>query len=196
MANMSAQWGSLNQQLWANLEAQVLFWGVNHGPIHVVTGPVWSRFPSNRFDAIKKGRVSTASFPKPGEFLKKTGGAKLPVAIARPTGFYKVAFRPGRGGEPDRAIAFLVPHTKQRGISFWEFVSTVSLVEETSGLRFGFADELKDQQDLGFWRAQDRTAPAKWNPRIACKERLPVAGWMADRTIQDRVAVCNSTQGN
>jgi DNA/RNA endonuclease G (NUC1) len=28
MANMAAQWNTLNQRTWMNLEAQVLFWGI------------------------------------------------------------------------------------------------------------------------------------------------------------------------
>lgn len=117
MANMTAQWGSLNRELWANLEAQVLFWGVKDGPVFVVTGPIWRKFPSNKFKAIQDGDVKTTTFAKPDELLKKTNGKKLALDIVRPTGFYKIVFRPARDGQPGRAIAFLVPHTKQKGLS-------------------------------------------------------------------------------
>ena len=193
MANMAPQWGSHNQQLWMNLEAQVLYWGIHHGPIYVVTGPVWSLFPASRFNAIREGLVDKSSIPRPGERLTRLNGQPISRDIPRPTGFYKIVFRPSEGEHPERVIAFLVPHTKERGLPVWYFVSTVILVEETSGLRFGFAEDLKGWPDLSYWRAPARRAPRGWNPRRDCTTRLPVAGWMADRPLSERVTICRSS---
>jgi DNA/RNA endonuclease G (NUC1) len=49
MANMSPQRASLNRNKWNRLEQQVLYWGVEHGPAHVVTGTVFNKFPARRF---------------------------------------------------------------------------------------------------------------------------------------------------
>ena len=46
-----------------------------------ITGPVWKKFPSSHFNAIRQRRVSTATIPKPGALLRKTTGARLPVKI-------------------------------------------------------------------------------------------------------------------
>ena len=193
MANMSAQWGPLNRQIWARLEAQALFWAVHDGPIYVVTGPVWKKFPANKFKAFQDGEVSTKTIPKPGTLLTKANGKKLKLDIPRPTGFYKVILRSGHNGEPDRAIAFLVPHTKQTGLSFWDFVATVELVQDTSELHFGFDDGLKNKEaDLAFWHAKSRQAPAQWSPRVDCKQRLPVAGWNVNLSVDERVNLCAS----
>ena len=179
--------------MWAKLEAQVLYWGVKAGPIYVVTGPIWRRFPSQRFWAIRDGIVATDSFPEPGELLTKLDGETLSKQISRPTGFYTVVFKPGVNEEPDRAIAFLVPHTKQTGLSFWHFTSTVRLVEEVSRLRFGFADESKGWPDLSYWRADDRRTPDGWDVRGQCTGGMRVAGWMVDRPVDARVSVCESS---
>lgn len=192
MANMTAQWGSLNRALWANLEAQVLYWGVKDGPIHVVTGPIWSSFPSDRFQAIQDGLVNPDSFPKPGERLTRLNGNALSKNIPRPTGFFTVVYKAGTG-QSGNAIAFLVPHTKQEKLPFWYFVSTVELVEEVSGLRFGFPDEHKGWPDLSYWRAAEREAPSGWDLRGGCASRLPVAGWMANRSAAERIVICASS---
>jgi DNA/RNA endonuclease G (NUC1) len=192
MANMAAQWNTLNQRTWMNLEAQVLFWGVKEGPIHVVTGPIWTKFPVEEFAATRDGVVDTSSIPEPGDLLAKTNGQELPVHILRPTGFYKVVFRPARGNEPARAIAFLVPHTKQTAFSFWLFATSVRTVEGSSGLRFGIDQSLKGPPDETFWMANRRKAPSGWDVRGECDQKLPVAGWMGDRTRKERVAACDS----
>src|ERR1044072_7033336 len=192
MANMAAQWGSLNQQLWASLEQQVLFWGVNDGPVPVAPGPIGSAFPNKAIRAIEEGEVEPSSFPKVGELLKKTNGKPLSIDVVRPTGFYKVVFRPARNNEPARAIAFLAPHTKEKGLEFWTFVVPVKVVEQASGLKFGFGDEFKGDPDLAFWQAPAREVPSGWSPRSDCKARERVAGWMAEKSLADRVAICTS----
>jgi DNA/RNA endonuclease G (NUC1) len=193
MANMAPQWATHNRQIWAQLETQILFWGVTDGPVHVVTGPIWNRFPAARFEAIKQGLADVSTIPAPGELLARLDDTALPVAIPRPTGFYKVVYRPGDGAEPDRAIAFLVPHTKETGLPFWYFISTVTLLEEVSNLRFGFPDHLKGWPDLSYWRAPSRQVPSNWSsPREGCSEKLPVAGWMDHRPLPERVSICRS----
>ena len=193
MANMAAQWGTLNRQLWATLEAQVLYWGIHHGPIYVVTGPIWAAFPSDQFAAIKSGDVNTKSFAKVDERLKKTGGRALKKKIPRPTGFYKLVYQPGGApGRPDRAIAFLAPHTKQRNLSHWLFAAPITLVEQTAGVRFAIPQDLKGAPDVQYWQHADRVAPARWDVRRGCKAKVPVQGWMADRSVDERITLCNA----
>lgn len=52
MANMAPQLAELNQRLWADLEAQVLFWAVKEGPVYVVTGSTFTTFPAEKFQVI------------------------------------------------------------------------------------------------------------------------------------------------
>jgi integrase len=97
-------------------------------------------------------------------------------------------------GEPGRAVAFLAPHTKQEGLSYWHFVATVKLVEEASGIKFGFADEFKGWPDLAYWNAGDRKAPSKWDLRAGCTAKLPVAGWLEEKSAKERAAMCASSE--
>lgn len=193
MANMAAQWGSLNRQLWASLEAQVLYWGVKHGPVFVTTGPLWRRFPVDRVNALQDGTADPETIPGEGERLRKLNGESPKQDIALPTGFFTVVYTPATHDRPAHAIAFLVPHTKQTGLSFWHFVSTISLVEETTDLRFGFSDALKGWPDFSYWRGGDREAPAKWDVRAGCQARLPVAGWMDNISRKQRLKICASS---
>ena len=55
MANMSPQRAFLNQNIWADLEQQVLTWGIDEGPVYVVTGTVFRRFPTERFQVYQAG---------------------------------------------------------------------------------------------------------------------------------------------
>jgi DNA/RNA endonuclease G (NUC1) len=191
MANMAAQWKDLNQQLWAQLEAQALYWGVKGGPVYVITGPIWSRFPAGKFKKAWGGKVSMASVPGPGALLKKTSGAKLPLKIVRPTGFYKIIYKPAGGGEPAKAIGFLVPHTKQKKLSFWRFVSSIDLIEDSSGLTFPLAGVSKSGwPELAYWQAEEREAPSKWSPGSECAEKGEAAGWQEQLSVEDRIAAC------
>jgi hypothetical protein len=116
--------------------------------------------------------------------------------IPEPTGFYKIACRPGHNGEPDRVIAFLVPQTKQTGLSFWDFLTTVERVEDSAHLCFGFDSALKSESaDIAFWQAESRRAAANWAPRSEChQQRADIAGWNADLSADERVALCASEQ--
>jgi DNA/RNA endonuclease G (NUC1) len=150
MANMAPQRDHLNRVTWERLEAQVLHWGVTLGPIYVVTGPIWGRFPEEAFEIFQLGQVDRALMAQPDEPLRP--GAE--PGIVRPTGFFKVIHRPASGGEAAQAVAFLVPHTHQRGLSFWSFIATVAVVERVSGLVFGFDEQLKHGGRHGFWLAR------------------------------------------
>lgn len=168
---------------------------VKEGPIYVVTGPIWTEFPADKFKVIRDGGASMASVPKAGTLLKKSNGKKLSLDIVRPTGFYKLIYRPAGNGELARTIVFLVPHTKQTGLSFWDFATTVDLVEASSGLTFAIESRLKSASpDLGYWKAESRQAPNKWNPGSDCpkSKKLPIVGWDTDLSVDERVSICLS----
>jgi DNA/RNA endonuclease G (NUC1) len=112
MANMVAQWGSLNRQLWANLEAQVLFWGVREGPIFVVTGPIWTQFPADEFKAIRDGQVKTKTFPKVNVLRKRRVRRCLSMCRGRP-GSSRWCFAPA-GMENPAAQSRSLRHTPNR----------------------------------------------------------------------------------
>lgn len=196
MANMAAQWGSHNREIWNQLESQILFWGVTDGPIHVVTGPIWTAFPSDEFEAIRTGLVDTDLFATEGDLLTKLDGTGAAGDIPVPPGFFKVVYRPGAADEPDRAVAFLIPHTREPGLSFWRFVSTVNLVEEASGLTFGFDDRLKAGRGQTYWLSGTRRAGSGWDLRGDCDQRSQVAGWQPELSRTERRALCTRSTGN
>ena len=137
MVNMSPQRAFLNQDIWASLEEQVLTWAVDEGPLYVVTGAVFRRFPHQRFEAYTNGTFDGAhiypratpmldivtqhninfSTPPGGHILKPKRNAD-PAKVSNkvqnlrmPTGYYKVIYREAAGNEPAHAIGFLIPHT-------------------------------------------------------------------------------------
>lgn len=171
MANMSPQAAFLNQDIWASLEQQVLTWAVDEGPLYVVTGTVFKRFPHQRFQVYTNGTFKGAQIYRPGAAMLKTveqhainfaehakGHILKPKrdadpakvknnvkALRVPTGYYKIVYRPAAGGEPARAIGFLLPHTFENlnlipnvppKEAFWAFVARIDLIEEVSGTRF------------------------------------------------------------
>lgn len=137
MANMSPQRAFLNQDIWASLEEQVLTWAVDEGPIYVITGTTFRRFPHERFEVYTNGTFdgaqiyapgatmleavtqhssNFASHPK-GHILKPKRDADLSKVSNRvrdlrmPTGYYKIIYRSAAGSEPARAMGFLIPHS-------------------------------------------------------------------------------------
>ena len=72
-------------------------------------------------------------------------------------------------------------------------MTSVATVEEASGLRFGFDTEFKGDPDLSIWKAENRLAPNNWTPRLNCKEKLPVAGFMPQRNVKQRIAACTAS---
>ncbi len=137
MANVSPQRAYLNQNIRQFLERQVLTWGVDVGPIFVVTGATYTPFPHADFAVFEQpGLDPTQIYPADttmttavtqhdanfdahasGHILRpkrdaKPDNVKTKVANMRmPTGYYKVIFRPAQGGEPAHAIAFLRPNS-------------------------------------------------------------------------------------
>jgi hypothetical protein len=190
MANMAPQRDHLNRVTWERLEAQVLYWGVTLGPIYVVTGPIWERFPEEEFEIFALGQVDRVLMAQPGEPLRP--GTE--PGIVRPTGFFKVIYRPAADGEDEQAVAFLVPHTHQSGLSFWSFISTVELVEAASGLEFGFDDRLKRGGRQLFWL--DRRMPGGWSvraPEAACAGGYRADGWFPELSRAERRALCRGS---
>jgi DNA/RNA endonuclease G (NUC1) len=70
MANMSPQRGYLNQDTWQALEQQVLTWAVDEGPLHVVSGAIYERFPHERFQVYQDGVFDPAWVYKPDQSFK------------------------------------------------------------------------------------------------------------------------------
>jgi DNA/RNA endonuclease G (NUC1) len=164
MANMAAQHANFNRQIWARLEAGVLFWAVELGPIYVVTGPIYSEFPKDEFEIFANGDVDEIKLVPVGDALKTTNGTTVSPEITRATGFFKVIYQPATDSEPERAIAFLLPHTSESRSDYMSFVSTVALVEEASGFTFGFSDALKHGSGQLFW-IQDHRPPGGFSVR-------------------------------
>jgi hypothetical protein len=157
MANMAPQLAALNRGLWAKLEEQVLFWAVTEGPIQVATGTLFTTFPAGKFNVIRDVIVDRQTIVRTGQRLKPRASG-LPGKVVKPTGFYKVIFRPGRDGEEDRAIAFLVPHTRtaMNGV-FQQFVARIDVVESVTGFAFAVPEVLRvPAARPGGWSARSR----------------------------------------
>lgn len=139
MANISPRRAFLNGGVWRYLERQEFSWGFDEGPIFVVTGTVFNRFPSGDFDIFTSGALDAKEIYKKDDTLMSvlgrhhhnfansyTGDLLKPMRDADPnalrnrvkvqdmkvpTGYFKVIYRPARDGEPDHAIGFFVPHS-------------------------------------------------------------------------------------
>jgi len=146
MANTSPQQDHLNRQQWRLLEAQVLYWGEEKGPVYVVTGPIFNKFPSSRFKVYDEEMNTDEIYPK-NTSLKTFNDNDDPrnPDITVPTGYYKLIYRPAIGDEPAQAIGFLLPHTKEKISRFWSFVSRIDVIEKASGVRFhGIPEDMKN----------------------------------------------------
>jgi DNA/RNA endonuclease G (NUC1) len=192
MANMAPQLAALNRGLWAKLEEQVLFWAVTEGPIQVVTGTLFTTFPAGKFNVIRDGIVDRQTIVRTGQRLKP-GASGLPGKVVKPTGFYKVIFRPGRDGEEDRAIAFLVPHTRTAmNAVFQQFVARIDVVESVTGFAFAVPEVLKGAGGQAWWL--ERKIPTGWRLRAAtCSSDSPREGWQPELSRDERTAVCQAS---
>ena len=86
----------------------------------------------------------------PPDALLNRGATGITATIVKPTGFHKVVLRPAREAEPDRAIAFLVPHTAKEmpmPTHFRQFVARIDLGESASGFAFFVPDAPKAGAD-------------------------------------------------
>lgn len=137
MANMSPQRAFLNQDIWMYLEKQILTWGIDEGPIYVVSGTTFRAFPHHNFEVYTDNTLDPAEIYKnpikmqnavekhhsyfetktKTDILRPKRNAK-PDKIKNkvkdmrmPTGYFKVIYRPPANGEPAHAIGFLLPHT-------------------------------------------------------------------------------------
>ena len=132
----------------------MLTWGFDEGPIYVVTGTTFKKFPHKRFAVYSDGHLD------PNEIYERS--AKMQSVVERhrsnfdnnskgqilrpdregspdrvkskvqdmrmPTGYFKVIYRPAMGGEPAHAIGFLLPHTFENlnmVADFYDDLSTV-----------------------------------------------------------------------
>lgn len=137
MANMSPQRAYLNQNIWQDLEQQVLTWAVDEGPVYVVTGTTFRHFPHNRFEVYTSGTLDDSMIYRgtsrmlgvteqhkvnfemhPSDHILRPMRTAKPESVKAkvkdlrmPTGYYKVIYRPAVGTEPAHAIGFLLPHT-------------------------------------------------------------------------------------
>jgi len=171
MANMSPQRALLNQQIWSRLEAQVLTWAVDEGPIYVVTGVTFGPFPYTRFQVFADGKLDPNylyhegqtlqetmtrhhtlhdEYPNSSELLHPLRDAK-PAKVAKevqdmrvPTGYFKVIYRPARDGEEAKAIGFLIPHTYQN----------LNELTKAYGMNRGRGKNSQKDQDFWFFRSR------------------------------------------
>lgn len=87
-----------------------------------------------------------------------------PGQVVKPTGFYKVIFRPGRDGDADRAVAFLVPHTRdEMDLHYKNFIARIDVVERASGFIFAVPEALKGAGGQQWWL--ERLVPGNWQLR-------------------------------
>ena len=111
--------------------------------------------------------------------------------IVRSTGFFTVIYRPASEDEDEQAVAFLVPHTHEPGLSFWSFIATVAVVEQASELEFGFDEGLKRGGRQQFWL--DQRMPRGWSvraPESECTDGYWADGWFPELTRQERLMLC------
>lgn len=186
MANMSPQRGYLNQDTWQALEQQVLTWAVDEGPLHVVSGVIYDRFPHERFRVYQDGVFDPARVYKPNQSFRSvveqhaanwnrysSGDRLRPKRRANPdgmrerartlpvpTGYYKVVYRPARDGRPARAIGFLIPHT-------FENVDDVPGLPDGSGF-WAFVSRIDLIEEVaGFrFRGIAEATKARWGDRF------------------------------
>src|SRR3546814_7270015 len=71
MANMSPQRDLLNRKFWQFLERQVLTWAVDEGPLYVVTGTAFRRFPHQRFEVFTNGTFDSSQIYRTDFILLK-----------------------------------------------------------------------------------------------------------------------------
>jgi DNA/RNA endonuclease G (NUC1) len=190
MANMAPQLAWFNRNIWRLLEENVLYWGVEDGPIYTVTGPVFGEFPSDDFEVIRNGTVKKGEFVQPNTVLAKGNSTEVKPRIIDPTGFFYVIYRPGSGNDRARAVAFLIPHTTQQYRHYASFVSTVAPVERVSGLTSGFPDELKRGRDNKFFL--DKRPTGNWSVRGDCPVGHKPQAWFANLSVEERVNLCAS----
>jgi hypothetical protein len=209
MANMSPQRGYLNQDTWQALEQQVLTWAVDEGPLHVVSGAVYDRFPHARFRVYQDGVFDADWVYKPGrsfasiveqhaanweryprgDRLRPKRGARpdgIPAgtrSLPVPTGYYKVVYRPARGDEPARAIGFLLPHT-------FENVNDAPGLPDGKGF-WAFVARIDMIEEIAGFRFPgiDAATKARWGDRFFLKRassrniRAPACGAGTPRGI-------------
>jgi len=106
LSNMVPQNGPNNQQIWANLEAQVRDWAILRGELYIYTGPVYNDDRAER--TIGKNKVGV------------------------PDGLYKVIYDPER----KEAIAFLLPNEAIPTKDLPNYTTTVREIEYITGLNF------------------------------------------------------------
>jgi len=160
----------------------------------VVTGTMFTTFPADTFKIIKPGGVDKETIVPPGEKLKPAA-AGLPGQVVKPTGFYKVILRPGRDGEPARAVGFLVPHTRTAmNASYRNFIARIDVVEDGTGFAFGVPDALKGAGGQEWWLA--RLVPKNWVLRAkTCPADSRPEGWQPDLSRDQRINACHVSAG-
>jgi DNA/RNA endonuclease G (NUC1) len=190
MANMSAQRGRLNRTPWAQLEAQVLFWGAKHGPIYVTTGPIFNKFPARKFEVYKTDVYDEDElYTKNLSLTTFNPGDNRVADIRVPTGYYKVIFKEATATEEAQAIAFLLPHTNENLSSFWGFVARIDVVEEASGVRFhAIPDNMKNVWGSDYFFDRNK---GNWGLRQNCNNNYTAANWIDDSTHAERMERCD-----
>jgi DNA/RNA endonuclease G (NUC1) len=189
MANMSPQRANLNRTPWRNLEAQVLYWGAEHGPVYVITGPIFNKFPTSKFTVFNDGTYDPdLVYAKNRRLTEFNPGDDRVADIRMPTGYYKVIYREPTESEPAHAIGFLMPHTTESLDSIWHFVARIDVIEEASGLRLhAISEDLKEGWGDPFFLERNR---GSWRLRVDCGNDYSAANWLEDSTPAERLETC------
>jgi endonuclease G len=125
LSNMIPQNGPNNQQIWANLEAQVRDWAIVRGEIIIISGPVYDNDEANL--VIGKNNVGV------------------------PDKLFKVIYDPQR----KEAIAFLLPNQPINTKFLPSYIVSVREIESVTGLNFLSALPRKEQNRIEKVKAAD-----------------------------------------
>lgn len=200
MANMAPQHKKLNRNSWRLLEESVLYWGTTNGPIYVVTGPVFDTFPLNDFKSSPSLKKVRDKILPSGETLRNDSNRGSNPVIPKPTGFYKVIYKPPVSEDTGHAIGFLLPHTDEADLDFTHFVTSIQSIEKVSDLTFAIPEKLKsDTTQSNYWLS--RRPPSNWSVRVSAHdiaERCPsgynAKGWFARTAPKKRKEICRSSE--
>lgn len=135
MSNMSPQHPSLNRGLWSKLESYVRTWAYENGSVHIVTGPVLTKYT---YPTIGDNKVAVPEF-----YYKVILDYSLPEL---------------------KAIGFILPNEKVSG-ELSSYAYSIDYVEGFTGIDFfpslldSDEEELESRYDLSLWTFKTFTVP-------------------------------------
>lgn len=124
LSNMIPQNGPNNQQIWANLEAQVRDWAIVRGEIFIYTGPIYTDDKAEK--TIGKNKVGV------------------------PDQLYKIIFDPQRR----EAIAFILPNAPVPTKDLPKYIVSIRDIECMTGMNFLSVLPRKEQNRIEKQKAE------------------------------------------